>query len=209
MENENNIINSYTSDFKKIIDMKYKYIDKTEIIYNLIIQRGFFFLNRPRRFGKSLLISIIKCIFEGRKELFKNLFIYNKLSNWDKYPIITFDFSSRVVENQNSFEKMIHSSINKAEILNELENNISEENYIDRFDKFLLNAYNKYKKSVVILIDEYDYFLLNNLNNEIMFNQIKNSMKNFFTYLKSNQEFISFLFITGITNISLNNFLMV
>ena len=206
MENENNIINSYTSDFKKIIDMKYKYIDKTEIIYNLIIQRGFFFLNRPRRFGKSLLISIIKCIFEGRKELFKNLFIYNKLSNWDKYPIITFDFSSRVVENQNSFEKMIHSSINKAEILNELENNISEENYIDRFDKFLLNAYNKYKKSVVILIDEYDYFLLNNLNNEIMFNQIKNLMKNFFTYLKSNQEFISFLFITGITNISLNNF---
>ncbi len=184
MENENNIINSYTSDFKKIIDMKYKYIDKTEIIYNLIIQRGFFFLNRPRRFGKSLLISIIKCIFEGRKELFKNLFIYNKLSNWDKYPIITFDFSSRVVENQNSFEKMIHSSINKAEILNELENNISEENYIDRFDKFLLNAYNKYKKSVVILIDEYDYFLLNNLNNEIMFNQIKNSMKNFFYLFK-------------------------
>ncbi len=185
--------------FSKIIEQDFLYVDKTKYIFDLIEpQTGQYFLARPRRFGKSLTLSTLKSFFLGEKELFKGLYIYNKQIEWKKYPII-------------------HLSLNKmrAKTADELEENlclaiddIAEDNGIiinrkrsyQKFEK-LIKEYHKIDK-VVILIDEYDKPLLDNVNNISERVKIKNTLKDFYSTIKGNEDLLRFVFITGVSKFS-------
>ena len=198
------LINPSISDFEKLITQNYKYVDKTNIIYDLIQNCGTYFLNRPRRFGKSLIISTIEKFFLGKKNLFENLFIYNKIDNWEEYPIIKFDFSIFLIEKkEENLIDLINYYINQAEDIYQIES--KEKNYIFRLSDFIIKCSKKYNKSIVVLIDEYDAPLINNLNNKELFEEILKILRNFFSIFKSLQSKIRFVFITGITKFSIDN----
>jgi len=190
------------SYFPLMIEGNYLYIDKTKIIHDLITKRRLYFLSRPRRFGKSLLISTLKEIFSGNKKLFKDLWI-GKHSDytWPKHTVLNFDFSNLSFGTAEKFE----NSLNEA--LDDMGQDLS----IDLLDKKELGS--KLKKLIktvsrnnnaVILIDEYDAPLLANLDNLKKAQAIQKIMKNFFSVLKSMDGlgYVHAIFITGVTKFS-------
>ncbi|MBI4647769.1 MAG: ATP-binding protein [Bacteroidia bacterium] len=183
-------------DFAELINKDCIYVDKTEILYKLISDGFYYFLSRPRRFGKSLTVSTLKEIFGGNKELFKSLWIYDKL-DWKKYPIIYIDFSEIGVKELGT----------EQAILNELEN-IALKNNIKitgttpgiKFRE-LIQALAK-EAQVVILIDEYDKPIIDYMDNIPQAEMNREILKNFYSVLKGNDEYIKFLFITGVSKFS-------
>jgi len=181
-----------------MIEDDYLYIDKTEIIHHLITKRRLYFLSRPRRFGKSLLISTLKEIFSGNKKLFKDLWIGKSDYKWPEHPIIQLDFSNLGFETSQEF---------KLDLMSELET-IAEQHQLDisKFStpssklKALIQGLAK-TNTVAILIDEYDAPLLNNLDNLVKAQAIQKVMKLFFNVIKSldAQGCIRAIFITGVT----------
>lgn len=195
---EKNLTTS-VSTFKDIIELNYLYIDKTNYLYELVSNpKGIYFLSRPRRFGKSLTLSTFKSIFLGEKELFKGLYIYDKDFDWKKYPII-------------------HLSLNRmrAKTADELEENlIIAVDRIAKSYKIKLETKRSYQKfgelideifkigRVVILIDEYDKPLLDNVNNKAERSAIKDTLKGFYSVIKANEEYLRFVFLTGVSKFS-------
>lgn len=181
----------------EIINGGYLYIDKTEYIYKLFDGK-FYFLSRPRRFGKSLLVSTLKEIFNGNRELFKGLWIYDKIS-WDKYPVIHIDFSQLSYKSED-----IVLLINKrlAEIGNEYNIQLTETHHGLRLKELIekLSATNK----VAILIDEYDKPIIDNLEKENIHkaHQNRELLKQFYSILKGSDQYIHFLFLTGVSKFS-------
>ena len=198
------LINPSISDFEKLRTKNYKYVDKTNIICDLIQNYGTFLLNRPRRFGKSLIISTLENFFLGKKYLFENLFIYDKIDNWEEFPIIKFDFSLFEIDEKEDLIKLINYYIKVAEDNYQIESE-EEKNFSFRISNFFSKCNKKYNKQIVVLIDEYDAPLLNNLNNKELFDEILKILRNFFLFFKSNQSKIRFVFITGISKFSINN----
>ena len=190
------------SYFPLMIEKNYLYIDKTQIIHSLITKRRLYFLSRPRRFGKSLLISTLKEIFSGNKKLFKDLWIgKNSDYTWPEHPVLDFDFSDLSFGTAQQFEESLSEAVDE----------IGETFEIDLTDKNLLGS--KLKKlikslspnnTVVILIDEYDAPLLANLDDLKKAQAIQKIMKNFFSVLKSmdGKGHIHAIFITGVTKFS-------
>jgi hypothetical protein len=161
------------SNFKELIQGNYIYVDKTEYIYKLINQGKYYFLSRSRRFGKSLLISKIRYLFEGQRELFKGLYIYsynigNKSLviedkwNWeDTYPVIRIDFAQKQVKNSEELEKELKATI--IETGRKYRYGYNKEYTINRNLRLLIEQiYERSKKQVVILIDEYYKPILDN-----------------------------------------------
>lgn len=181
--------------FRDIIEDNYLYVDKTRFIYNIASQGKHFFLSRPRRFGKSLTLSTLGSLFEGDKELFKGLYIYNQPWEWKKRPVLRFDFS-RLSEEQGEEEL-------KILIKTTLEKTIKEYKLI--IDKAL--PYNQYFQAVleqlpdkaVILIDEYDKPILNYITNPAKAARTKEILKGFYTIIKSSDANVRFAFLTGVT----------
>ena len=190
------------SDFEKIITNNNKFVDKTDIIFNLVKLEGIFSLNRPRKFGKSLILSIIKCYFEGKKNLFKDLKISNYENIWDEYPIIYINFlqySIYTIEELNlSFIDIINQIEKKFGISTDKNSNINV-----RFNDCINNIKLNFKKNVIILIDEYDSPILCNLNKSYL-EHIINKMRGFFSVFKINPN-IKFGLLVGISPIN-NNF---
>jgi hypothetical protein len=162
------------SDFKELIKGNYIYVDKTEYIYKLINSGKYYFLSRPRRFGKSLLLSTIRYLFEGQRELFKGLYVYsynigNKSLviedkwNWNEiYPVIRIDFSETHVRNADELEKELRATI--IEIGKKYGYEYNKEYTINRNLRLLIEEiYEITKKQVVILVDEYDKPILDNI----------------------------------------------
>lgn len=184
------------STFSTMINDNYLYVDKTQIIHQLISRRRLYFLSRPRRFGKSLLISTLKELFSGNKELFKDTWIHTSSYAWTKYPVIHLDFSSLTITSAEKFEISLAFSIDL----------ISQTYGIDTSSlpqanlklKSLVTELSKENK-VAILIDEYDYALLKNLNNTQEAEAIQKIMHNFFTTIKSLDAYVHAIFITGVT----------
>lgn len=177
------------------------YVDKTNIAYKLIEQGSYYFLARPRRFGKSLFLDTLSEIFKGSKELFQGLAIYDK---WDwntKYPVIKFDFS----EGSNVSEEMILNSIRtkiyeNAELLNlELKENKDLSILLSNLIK---SANKKYNQQIVILVDEYDKPIIDNISNQDLSINARNILANFYSGIKSCDKFIKFVFITGVSKFS-------
>jgi hypothetical protein len=187
------------SDFNKLIQGNYIYVDKTEYIYKLITEGGgYYFLSKPRRFGKSLLISTIRYLFEGQKNLFKDLYIYNKW-NWDEiYPVIRISFAKDIVKKED-YKKRVIQELLKNYLNNELDTFQKTEDEVELFENLIINIYRKHKKPVVILIDEYDKPILDLIENIKEAEQVRKYLKGFYSVLKGLDEYIKFLLITGVS----------
>ena len=188
--------------FSKIRKQEYLYIDKTQIALDLIKNYTYTFLSRPRRFGKSLFLDTLKEIFEGNRELFKNLYIYDKWDFQIKYPVINIDFSGNMRTSE-ALKQTIIGGLKK----NQEELNIKCDDtaiYDNCFEELIRKVYKKYNQQVVILIDEYDKGILDNLDTDQIHaaNENRELLKGFYSKIKSNDRYIKFVFITGISKFS-------
>jgi hypothetical protein len=189
------------SDFKELIQGNYIYVDKTKYIYELIKQGKYYFLSRPRRFGKSLLISTIRYLFEGKKKLFKELYIYDKW-NWEEiYPVIRIDFAKTQVKNEKELQMELKATIIETGRIYGYEYN--QEYTINRnFELLVKRIYDERKKQIVILIDEYDKPILDNIEKKEGVEMIREVLKGFYSVLKGLDEYIKFVLITGVSKFS-------
>ena len=196
-----------TFKFEKIITDKYYYVDKTPLIYKMLTDEDdYCFLSRPRRFGKSLLVDTLNCLFEGKKELFKDLYIYDK---WDfesnTHPVVRINLASGIYTTKQGLENRIQGILEVIEDTNQTPDFSNSTDFISRFEKILNYICKKHNKQVVVLIDEYDKPILTSL---VIDKDIAESnrviLSNFFGVLKDYQEHIRFVFITGISMFSLS-----
>ncbi len=177
------------------------YIDKTEYIYRMSHTSGkFFFLGRPRRFGKSLLVSTMKSYFEGKKEHFKGLAIEKLEKDWTEYPVIHFDMSGGKHMEKEQLEVYLCDMLEEQELLLGVTGNNKMPNL--RFKDLILQLYKKTGKQVVVLIDEYDAPLLDVAHDNDKLDELRNVMRNFYSPLKKYEEYLRFVFLTGITKFS-------
>ncbi len=187
-------------DFKSLIEDGFLYIDKTDIIYKLVNDGRNAFLSRPRRFGKSLLCSTLRYYFQGEKELFKGLRIYDLEKDWTKHPVLYFCMNT----GEYSSLEMVRSTLSCC--LDEYEaiygKNIAEENLANRFFGIIKRAYEQTGQKVVVLIDEYDKPLLETLDNKELNEQTRKVLKSFYGVLKAADVYIRFIFLTGVTKFS-------
>lgn len=186
------------SDFKQIRTKDLLYVDKTEDIYRLITTGKYYFLSRPRRFGKSLLVSTLRELFLGHKDLFKDLWIYDKIA-WNKHPVISFSFNNIDYKKQ-GLEKSLHYTLDKqADLYNiQLKNATAKE----KFSELILTL--GQQGQVVILIDEYDKPILDYLHDVKQADDNRDTLKNFFGVLKGLDIVgkLELVFLTGVSKFS-------
>ncbi|SFF05798.1 ATP-binding protein [Thermoflexibacter ruber] len=182
-------------DFKKIIEGNYLYVDKTAFIYQLINSASYLFMSRPRRFGKSLLISILQELFRGHKALFAGLWIEDKLA-WEAYPTIVIDFNTMSYK-----EKPLIDELSKQLLLQakEYEITLKEDNYKHQFTELIRSLSKKYKKRVVVLVDEYDKALTDMLELPDRLDENRRTLKNFYSTIKSEDPYLHFVLLTGVS----------
>ena len=187
--------------FSEIIENNYLYIDKTEYVYRLTHSASnYFFLNRPRRFGKSLLTSTFRCYFEGRKELFKGLAIDRLETDWIEYPVLHFDMSRAKHVDKEILESMLDVQLIRYERIYGAD--ASEKTLNDRMGGLIQRAFENTGRKVVVLIDEYDAPLLDVMHEETNLPVLRNVMRNFYSPLKACDPYLRFVFLTGITKFS-------
>ena len=184
-------------NFEKIRLDGYFYLDKTEEIFNLISTGSYYFLSRPRRFGKSLLLSTIKAYYEGKRELFKGLAIDSLTDDWTPRPILYLDLNSRMYSEPNSLELELKKHLELWEQLygDEYKDRAIEE----RFYHIVAKACRQTGHRVVILVDEYDKPMLQAIGNESLQEAYRDTLKAFYSVLKTQDEFIKFAMLTGVT----------
>lgn len=183
--------------FEKIRTEGYHYIDKTSLVYQLVMTDSPYFLSRPRRFGKSLLLSTIEAFFLGKKELFKGLAIENLETEWKTYPVLHLDFNAETYDSINSLERILNNYLCTWEAQYGKES--SETSYSLRFKGIIRRAHMKTGKKVVVLIDEYDKPLLQTIENRELQTSHKILLKAFYAVLKSVDADLRFVFLTGVT----------
>jgi hypothetical protein len=185
----------------RIVQEEYElYVDKTELIYNMINNFKVVFLSRPRRFGKSLICSILSSIFKNERELFKGLAIDALPWEWKEYPVIHLDLS---VGNFHDGVEALNSSLNR-QLENCAENyeiTLKEEKIPDKFANLIRILY-KAKGPVVVIIDKYDNPLLSTIDKPEINENLRNALKGFYSVIKSSGGFLKFAFITGVTKFS-------
>ncbi len=177
------------------------YVDKTAYVYHMTHTSGtFFFLSRPRRFGKSLLVSTLASYFEGKKELFKGLAIEKLETEWTEYPVLHFDMSGGKHMEKEQLERYLDYILKQEEDKFDVSCSLADPN--TRLMNLINVAYNRTGKQVVILIDEYDAPLLDVVHDEESLPVLRNIMRNFYSPLKSCEGMLRFVFLTGITKFS-------
>ncbi|MCK9475338.1 MAG: ATP-binding protein [Candidatus Muirbacterium halophilum] len=190
------------STLDKIINGDCVYIDKTQIAHKLIEDGGgYYFLSRPRRFGKSLFLDTLKEIFYGNKELFKDLYIYDKYP-FEKHPVIRIIFGDGNIESKEDLNKKILVILkeNQNELGIEIEN--THNDVSDIFRETIIKSYKKYNKRVVILVDEYDKPILDNIEDKEIAKEIRDELKGFYSVIKGADEYLKFVFLTGVSKFS-------
>ncbi|MDR1418217.1 MAG: AAA family ATPase [Endomicrobium sp.] len=168
-----------TQAFDKLRNADAVYIDKTEHIYNLINNGSVYFFSRPRRFGKSLLISTFKELFNANKDLFKDLYIYNKWNWSNKYPVIHYQTVDQL---EVSLDKFLDDIATRENIT--LEKTTTRLISV-KFSELIEKLHESTSQQVVVLIDEYDKPLIDNLNDEEIYKRIKKILHNFYLRLYS------------------------
>ena len=187
--------------FEEIRKLDNLYIDKTEYIYRMTHTNGkYFFLSRPRRFGKSLLVSTFQSYFEGKKELFEGLAIEKLEKEWNTYPVLHFDLSKGKHMEKEQLNRYLLDIIEKQEARFDCKSNKIDVNI--RLDNLINAVYQKTGKQVVVLIDEYDAPLLDVAHEKEKLDELRNTMRNFYSPLKGNESMLRFVFMTGITKFS-------
>ncbi|MCA1796471.1 MAG: AAA family ATPase, partial [Geobacteraceae bacterium] len=183
--------------FEKIRSDDYVYIDKTEQIKHLIDTGEYYFLSRPRRFGKSMLVSTLQSLFEGQKELFKGLHIYDKW-DWDTtYPVIKISFGG-VARDLESMYRMVGGIMksNQKHLGLKCEH---PEHGGACLKELIETAYEKYGQKVVILVDEYDKLIVDNLDQPEVAKQGREVLRDLYTTIKDSDQYIKFAFLTGVS----------
>ena len=187
--------------FEKLRDEGFVYVDKTEYVYRVAHAAVQFFLSRPRRFGKSLFLSTLKAYWEGKKELFNGLAI-EKLEEdnpeaWQKYPVFYFDFNGKDYTKTGALEEKLSAILGRLE--KEYDCVKKDCSLEERFEDILIRAREKTGLRCVVLVDEYDKPLLETIDNTELQEHNKAVFKGFFSVLKSSDEYIRFVFVTGVT----------
>lgn len=186
-------------DFVKIRKDGYVYVDKTDLVYKMVRQGGYYFLSRPRRFGKSLLVSTLEAYFSGRKELFDGLAIAELEKEWNQYPVLRLDFSGANYNSEQVLESKLNSFLTFYE---EIYASVSSEPVASvRFDALIQAAYSKTGKPVVVLIDEYDKPIVDNLGDDALADTFRKQLQGFYSVMKVKDAYIKFGFLTGVTKI--------
>lgn len=187
--------------FSKIRENNYAYVDKTKIALDLINNGEYYFLSRPRRFGKSLFLDTLKNIFLGNKSYFKGLYIYDK---WDfevKYSVIKISFGAGVHNETNGLDKTLRYRLEDIAEDFDIEcKNVDDTR--ECFVELIKKIYQKHQQKVVILIDEYDKPILDNITEPTLAKEMRDRLKNFYSVIKDSDEYIRFVFITGVSKFS-------
>ena len=186
--------------FSELIEDGYVYVDKTAYIKPLLRQGKFKFLSRPRRFGKSLLLSTLEAYFEGRRDLFKGLAADSMDLDWTPSPVLHFDFNAENYSKEDGLEMLLDGFLWRFEEKYGKRN--GEFSLSQRFRNVIEAAYEKTQRKVVILIDEYDKPLLDIEHNKELYERNQRTLKSFFGNLKSMDRYIRFAFITGVARFS-------
>ncbi|CCY82031.1 aAA-ATPase [Prevotella sp. CAG:1185] len=189
--------------FDQIIEDGYVYVDKTDLVYKLTQEGKTYFLSRPRRFGKSLLVSTLKNYFLGRKELFKGLAIDRLEKEWNVYPVFHVDFNGSDFTQEGVLEKRLNGYVSDWEKKYGIYSQNDDLDLGGRFIKVLEAAHNQAGQRAVVLIDEYDKPILDVLDlNQQLENRHRNVLKAFYSVFKGADEHLQFVLLTGVTKFS-------
>ena len=184
-------------NFEKVILGGYEYVDKTALIYELFNTGSYYFLSRPRRFGKSLLLSTLEAYAQGKKELFKGLALEKLEKDWTVYPVLHMDLNTEKYDTEASLENKLELTLKQWEA--EYGYNPDEYSVATRFEGVIRRACEQTGRRVVILIDEYDKPMLQAIGNEALQNEYRSTLKAFYGALKSMDGCIRFALLTGVT----------
>ncbi len=187
-------------NFKKIREDGYLYVDKTHLIYRLITGKSYWFLSRPRRFGKSLLLSTLEAYYQGRRDLFKGLALDSLTEDWTPRPVFHLDLNNREYKDETSLEAELNAALEQWESLygDEKKDRAPEERFAHVIDR----AYRTTGRKVVILVDEYDKPLLNSINRPELADIYRSQLKAFYSNLKSMDGCIEMAMLTGVARFS-------
>ena len=188
--------------FSVIREDNYKYVDKTSLVYDLVSNGKYYFLSRPRRFGKSLLLSTIEALYLGKRELFKGLAIDSLSWDWTVHPVFHIDMNGKVYDSTNDFDDRLAEQLRVWE--EEYGYSLEGTSVDERFRTLVRKAFETTGKKVVILIDEYDQPLLHNIerSKRDLQDQIRAKMQATYSILKSYDRYICFAMLTGVTKFS-------
>lgn len=187
-------------NFEEIRKGNYSYIDKTALVYKLVQSGKYYFLSRPRRFGKSLLLSTLESYFRGKKELFKGLAIEKQEKEWKEYPVLHLDLNTQKYDTLQALLDVLEENLGKWEDM--YGSSARESGVARRFNGVIQRAAEKTGQNVVILIDEYDKPMLQAIGNEELLTEYRNTLKAFYGTLKSCDRYIKFALLTGVTKFS-------
>ena len=189
-------------DFTSLREDGFLYVDKTALVYQMATTGKPYFMSRPRRFGKSLLLSTLEAYFLGRKDLFKGLAIEQLEKEWKVYPVLHLSLNAKFYETKESLEQVLDDHLVAWEDKYEITKKKESTNYEGRFMQIIRQACEKTGEKVVVLIDEYDKPLLRTLFNDDLHNVYREMLTGFYTVLKDADRYLRFVFITGVTKFS-------
>lgn len=184
-------------NFEKIRKEGYVYVDKTALIHRLVKLGTYYFLSRPRRFGKSLLISTLEAYFSGKKHLFEGLAIEDLETEWNEYPILHFDLNAKKFDAVEDLYELVGRQLERYEL--QYETVAVDQSLDGRFYNLVMSIADRTHKRVVILVDEYDKPLLQTIGNSELQNTYREILKAFYGVMKSCDGQIHFGFLTGVT----------
>ena len=199
--------------FKDLREKNFLYVDKTEYLFRLVNNGKVYFLSRPRRFGKSLFLSTLAAYFLGQKELFTGLYLekaeeeqarFEQRTAWEAYPVLYLDFNVGKYTDSGVLNERLHIMLCAEESVYGISPSKEEQPFFaSRFEKFLKIVYQQTGKQVVILVDEYDKPLLQTMGvNEELNEHYRNTLKAFYSVIKTCDQYIRFAFLTGVTKFS-------
>ncbi|ATG73436.1 hypothetical protein AN401_05795 [Zobellella denitrificans] len=184
----------------EIITGGYYYVDKTPYIHQLIEQGKYYFLSRPRRFGKSLLLDTLHQLFEAKEPLFRGLFIHNKW-DWSRpRPVIRLGFGSGVMNGRELLDQNIHEQLNEQAV--RLGVTLVNQTIGGRFAELIRRTHEQYGERVAVLIDEYDKPILDNITNAAIATELREGLKNLYSVLKDADPHLCFCLLTGVSKFS-------
>lgn len=183
--------------FEKLRSEGFLYVDKTALVFRLAQAGAPCFLSRPRRFGKSLLLSTFEAYFKGKKELFKGLAIEQLEQNWFEYPVLHLDLNAEKYDSKERLEKMLEFQLARWETQYGVDKGTMT--FSGRFATIIQQAYEQNGRRVVVLVDEYDKPMLQSFDNPELQDDYRKTLTAFYTVLKSADAYLQFVFITGVT----------
>ncbi|MCE0733724.1 ATP-binding protein [Halomonas sp. G15] len=187
--------------FSEIIEGGYYYVDKTPVIERLVQQNKYYFLSRPRHFGKSLLLDTLHCLFEGRQDLFAGLYIHDRWDWEQTHPVVRLSFGSRVMRNREELDARIRHQLRKSREHLDLPTT-PKADIPGEFSDLLELAHQATGQPVVVLIDEYDKPILDNIIDPERARELREGLKNLYSVLKDTDPHLHLVLITGVSKFS-------